>query len=628
VIRLLAVVEAAHALAVKHRDWTAAGAKLRDIHWQLMSSRDTNAMKILLWVFLFLGCNALAARAYRVELPLSLEKLNAESDVIFKGVALGTSPVGDASFRKLSGFEPVKTRFRVISVLQGKWAQTEIAFHHYAPKNGARPIVPEPQHYYFRKGRAYLVWADKSGKHGRQIRDSHNWRVGQGALRCSDEKPVVGSIKDAVWSELSSRLRNESPFIVEYAIRQLDEMSSGLWTGTPDFERAKVLALLAPFLSSPDGQIALTTIRAVRYEAAQFQEQLLRILQLDDSLSLRAEAMRSLQDVKTPAVQAASMGILRAAPSGSNVHVRYWALIHLGLFPSDATRKVWRDAAKNPGWRERTGVALGIGRAKDVLMLPVLDALLNDANREVRRVAATQLLEFPARDARVWWEKRRKSPDFSPIFTLAKENPAPYIAELSQIMVEKRQPRVGNWSFDGRNPLAVAWQMLHDYAQKQPRAAFANGSLEAVLKALEADGNWGSSQPVAFYRLMREKGLEKRAAAFRAAREKSANYDIAPQFDNADAAIKAQNAQDERETMIRLLAVVEAATVTGPAKNLLEFCRTAHTPLDGGEGVEVSLVTFHRDGGQKRADGEAENEFVAAARAQNTFIAFCRKARV
>lgn len=73
--------------------------------------------------------------------------------------------------------------------------------------------------------------------------------------------------------------------------------------------------------------------------------------------------------------------------------------------------------------------------------------------------------------------------------------------------------------------------------------------------------------------------------------------------------------------MIRLLAVVEAATVTGPAKNLLEFARTAREPFDGGEGVEVSLVTFHRSDVAKQFEGEAENEFVAVARRQGVDIA-------
>ncbi len=79
--------------------------------------------------------------------------------------------------------------------------------------------------------------------------------------------------------------------------------------------------------------------------------------------------------------------------------------------------------------------------------------------------------------------------------------------------------------------------------------------------------------------------------------------------------------------MIQLLAVVEAAVVTGPAKNLLEFCRTARHPADGKEGVEVSLVTFHRKDGRARREGEPENEFVAAARKAGIFIAVLPEAR-
>jgi glycosyltransferase involved in cell wall biosynthesis len=72
--------------------------------------------------------------------------------------------------------------------------------------------------------------------------------------------------------------------------------------------------------------------------------------------------------------------------------------------------------------------------------------------------------------------------------------------------------------------------------------------------------------------------------------------------------------------MIRLLAVIEATTVTGPAKNLLEFCKIARQPEDGGVGIDVSLVTFHREDGRVLKEGEPENEFVATARAAGIHI--------
>ena len=47
---------------------------------------------------------------------------------------------------------------------------------------------------------------------------------------------------------------------------------------------------------------------------------------------------------------------------------------------------------------------------------------------------------------------------------------------------------------------------------------------------------------------------------------------------------------------IRLLAILEATTITGPAKNLLQFAQSARSDLNDPP-VEVSIATFSRDGG-------------------------------
>lgn len=74
---------------------------------------------------------------------------------------------------------------------------------------------------------------------------------------------------------------------------------------------------------------------------------------------------------------------------------------------------------------------------------------------------------------------------------------------------------------------------------------------------------------------------------------------------------------------IKLLSVIEATTVTGPAKNLLNFCRRARSPhFHAGEmpRVEFSIATFQRLHGranknsQRRQDIDSPNAFVAAAR--------------
>ena len=68
---------------------------------------------------------------------------------------------------------------------------------------------------------------------------------------------------------------------------------------------------------------------------------------------------------------------------------------------------------------------------------------------------------------------------------------------------------------------------------------------------------------------------------------------------------------------IKVLALIEATTVIGPAKNLIEFARRARTLGTGADGlpsVELTVATFHRSAASDIAD-EAPNPFVAAARA-------------
>jgi glycosyltransferase involved in cell wall biosynthesis len=61
---------------------------------------------------------------------------------------------------------------------------------------------------------------------------------------------------------------------------------------------------------------------------------------------------------------------------------------------------------------------------------------------------------------------------------------------------------------------------------------------------------------------------------------------------------------------VRILAMMEAASVTGPAKNLLGFCRWLDTPEGAGTGLSVVIATFDRNARAYESDG-----FAAAARA-------------
>ena len=65
---------------------------------------------------------------------------------------------------------------------------------------------------------------------------------------------------------------------------------------------------------------------------------------------------------------------------------------------------------------------------------------------------------------------------------------------------------------------------------------------------------------------------------------------------------------------MKILSIIEATTVTGPAKNLLNFCRLMRSPefcRDGVPQIEVSIVTFDRVAGNGNSTA---NAFVAAAR--------------
>ncbi len=53
---------------------------------------------------------------------------------------------------------------------------------------------------------------------------------------------------------------------------------------------------------------------------------------------------------------------------------------------------------------------------------------------------------------------------------------------------------------------------------------------------------------------------------------------------------------------IRVVALVEGPTISGPAKNLFEFCRVART-FSTGTVVDLVVVTFHRSGTTGGCDG-------------------------
>jgi glycosyltransferase involved in cell wall biosynthesis len=71
---------------------------------------------------------------------------------------------------------------------------------------------------------------------------------------------------------------------------------------------------------------------------------------------------------------------------------------------------------------------------------------------------------------------------------------------------------------------------------------------------------------------------------------------------------------------VRVLALIEASSVTGPAKNLLQFAQRAGVARSAGISADISLVTFERDPGRT-------GEFVRAARDAGIALRVLRESR-
>ena len=72
---------------------------------------------------------------------------------------------------------------------------------------------------------------------------------------------------------------------------------------------------------------------------------------------------------------------------------------------------------------------------------------------------------------------------------------------------------------------------------------------------------------------------------------------------------------------MKILSIIEATTVNGPAKNLLSFCSVVRSPefrREVGSPIEITLITFDRRAGA--TSESAPNDFVKTARDQSVTV--------
>lgn len=519
------------------------------------------------WVLLLVAYAGMAW-GYKVGPAATLGELSAQSDVIFKGTAISTRLIEDATFESFDGFQVYETRFKIISILKGAAPETEIAFRHY-DKTASMIVMYEPQHYHFEVGRTYIVFAKRGQAGGalQQIWRSHTIKKDQGALLCANDLPVESKpVREVVWAELLAMLNSSKPENVLYAIRQLDQMSRALIDETQyDFDRAEVLAVVHPFMEHADPRIAEAAVGVVGslnaytskewaanwlasvgsadtpYVGRQdpdrknqggtlYWKELVAVADSDAPEDTRTKAILALGRVCDPALQAC---IARWLESDSP-NIRAAATVLLSDFPGEDTRARLAKLAGDPAAEVRAAAARAIGFSQEVALADTLARLLQDAEEEVRKFAALSLLSFSPNDTAVGPILRANiaNREFSPVFlnAVAREHPEDYLEALAQAIEQNAAPVNFN---TGSNAVFMSWEILFKYLRAQPPESVQSGKLDRYLDALEKLEMHSSSEPRDLYAFYLRVGLTDRAKAYRQNVEKKVPYDIGRFFDQA-----------------------------------------------------------------------------------------------
>lgn len=530
--------------------------------------RFTRRSTMLAAVLMVWACVALG---YLVGPPLSMEKLTAEADIVFKGTVVSSGLVQDDWFKPLPDFVVQETQFAVISVMKGDDPGTTLRFRHYDESPQPRGHMFQPQYYHFESNRTYVVFAKNAERAGiyRQLRASHTGKADQGALLCLDNKPVLAeSVSEALWNELTFMLKDTDVSNVTYAIRQLDQMSGGQdrYDSTQDFDRTNVLTLVHDLMTNSDSRIAQAAITVVgsrnpylsdertdfwlatvgsadvpglskmdlkmrNIGGERYWKDLESIATTAKQAETRAIAIRALGLVREPVLrEAIDRWVGDKAPA-----VRAAATVLLADFPGTNANRQLTVLADDPEPKVRECAARAIGYAQQKELVTVLGRLLTDTDRAVRRVASVSLLSFSPKNEAVASVLRANlgNKEFEPLFlnALARDTPEQYRDALAQVVEEKTAPK--NWS-GGETPAFTAWKILFKYLQTQSTEVLRSGKVDRYLDAMEKVGNYSSSNQRDIYAFYILRGMTERAKTFRERANRAVTYDLDYYFKQMD----------------------------------------------------------------------------------------------
>jgi hypothetical protein len=513
-----------------------------------------------------------AALGYAVGPPLSLEKLTAEADLVFKGTAVSSALVQDEWFKPCPGFVVTETEFRLISVLKGPTPGATLRFRHYDEAQQPQGRMFEPQHYHFQSGTSYIVFAKRRDAAGffRQLQAYHTAKEDEGVLLCPNDQPVTAkTVKEAIWGELTLMLKSADAANVTYAIHQLDQMSGrgDRFGTTQDFDRTNVLNAIHGFMTDSNPQVAQAALAAIGshnpYMSVErtifwlatvgsgevpgigkmdpnmknlggelYWKELVSLANSKASNETRATAIQALGLVREPSLKTAiEHWLADSAPA-----IRASATVLLADFPGPENCKRLAVLAGDAAPEVRVCVARAAGFGQQVEAVDTLVKLLADRETKVRTAAAMSLLSFLPKDKAVAsvFRANLDNEEFKPLFliALARENPAAYLDGLAKAIEQKTEPK--NW-WGGQIPAFTAWEILFKHLQVQPSETLKSGKLDRYLDAMEKVGNYSSSEPRDIYAFYLQRGMIERATKFRESASKAVSYDLDYYFKQVDA---------------------------------------------------------------------------------------------
>jgi hypothetical protein len=167
-------------------------------------------------------------------------------------------------------------------------------------------------------------------------------------------------------------------------------------------------------------------------------------------------------------------------------------------------------------------------------LLGLLDGFLRDKDERVRTAAAMSAVSFDPKESAALLKTFRNDPDYAATFVnaLALDDPKPYLDDLARIVRDNAEPRL---QFVAQMPVYTSWQILKADMDARTPAELAAGKLDTYLDALDHPPNIGSGPYQEMYQFYRDKGLNKRAAQFRAdAKKRVTGYDIDYYFKRVD----------------------------------------------------------------------------------------------